>query len=370
MKDGSRMTDQRFEDQPTSIFGGVDTHHDFHVVAALNAFGAKLGHATFAATTAGYGELLDWLRQWGPVATVGVEGTGSYGAGLARFLAERGVQVVEVNRPDRAERRRRGKSDPFDAENAARAAIAGHATAHPKARTGPVESIRALKLQRDSAKKARTAALNQMHNLVLTAPAALREQLEGLTKKTLPQRCIRLRPGANLSDPTPATKRALRGLARRVQALDEEINDLDTDLATLVTTVAPRTIAAYCAGTDVVAQLLITVGDNPERFKSEAAFAHLCGVSPIPASSGRTNRHRLNRGGDRQANRALHIVALARQSHHQPTRDYKDRRTHQGLTGRDINRCLKRHIARELFQLIRDDLLALTHGTEPIPNAA
>lgn len=360
------MLDQHLDGQD-EIIGGVDTHHDVHVAAALNRLGALLGHATFPANAAGYAALLAWLAGWGQVVKVGVEGTGSYGAGLSRFLQQHDVAVVEVNRPDRADRRRRGKSDPFDAENAARAVLAGTARAIPKPGTGPIEAIRALKIQRDSATKARTAALNQMHNLVLTAPTALREQLQSLTKTTLPRRCLHLRPGTDLADPTTTTKRVLRGLARRIKALEAEIDELNDELETLVTTLAPKTIAAFGTGPDTVAQLLITIGDNPDRFTNEAAFAALCGTSPVPASSGRTNRHRLNHGGDRQANRALHMIMLSRLAHHPPSKAYRQRRVTDGLTDREAMRCIKRYLARELFKLLRADLQAAHH---PTPHAA
>lgn len=354
-----------------AVFGGVDTHHDFHVVVALTVFGVRLGHATFPTTTAGYADLCAWLQSWGPVARVGVEGTGSYGAGLARHLTQHGLVVREVNRADRSDRRRRGKSDTIDAENAARAALRDHGTATPKPGTGPVEQIRVLKRERDSAVKARTAAINQIHNLVLTAPEDLRDRLEHLPTATLLQRCRALRPTPHTGrgstrDLTDTYKATLRRLARRVRALTEEIDDLDLELQTLVKAIAPRTLAAFGTGIETTAQLLITIGDNPERFTKEAAFAHLCGTAPIPASSGRRDRHRLNRGGDRQANSALHMIALSRQGHHAPTKAYKERRTAQGLNGKDITRCLKRHIARELYTLLKHDLRQATH---PQPTA-
>jgi transposase len=358
------------QDRPDVVTGGVDTHRDFHVAAVLNRYGALLAHAKFPATAAGYAQLLDWLAGFGPVARVGVEGTGSYGAGLTRFLTGRGIEVLEVNRPDRAQRRRRGKSDPIDAENAARAVLAGTATATPKSGTGPVEAIRALKIERDSAKKARTAALNQMHNLVLTAPEPLRAQLEALTKTTLPIHCARLRPGTDLTDPTNGHKKALRGLARRVLALTAEIDELGTDLDHLVRAVAPTTTALKGAGPDTIAQLLITIGDNPDRFRNEAAFAALCGVSPVPASSGRTHRHRLNRGGDRHANSALHMITLSRLAHDPDTRAYRERRLSENLTDREAIRCLKRYLARRLFKTLRHDLRTLTHPHTTHPKAA
>jgi transposase len=348
--------------EPVGVYGGVDTHHDVHVLAAVTVHGVLVGHHTVPATPAGYRQAVSWLRAHGPVIEVGVEGTRSYGAGLTRHLQTAGMTVVEVTRPDRSDRRRRGKSDPIDAENAARAALAQHRTSTVKPGTGPVEAIRVLRLARHSAIKARTAAINQMHSLVLTAPDPLRSDLEHLPHPTLVARAARLRPSTDptdLTDPTRATKKSLRTLARRVTALEEEITDLTHDLDTLVAAVAPRTVASFGAGTETVAQLLITISDNPHRFHSEASFAHLCGTAPVPASSGRRDRHRLNRGGDRHANSALHMIVLSRLAHHQPTKTYKQRRTSQGLTGPDIRRCLKRYVARQLYPLLQADLQTL-----------
>lgn len=349
--------------EPLAVVGGVDTHLDFHVAAAVNALGALLGVAVFESTARGYAQLLGWLQQWGPLAAVGVEGTGSYGAGLARHLNRHGVPVQEVIRPDRADRRRRGKTDGFDAEAAARTVLAGRAH-QAKINTGPVEALRLLKIQYDSAVKQRTATLNQMHQIRLTAPEPLREQLAGLTKDTLPARCARFRINpTDLTDParavTAAAKRALRGLARRVLALSAEITDLDQAIDDLVTRTAPRTKAAFGAGTQTTAQLLITIGEHPDRFRTEAAFAALCGVNPIPASSGKTSRHRLNRGGDRHANSALHMIVLNRLAHHQPTRTYIATRSRDHKSDAHLRRKLKRYLARELFTLLRADLQAL-----------
>lgn len=341
------------------VFGGVDTHLDFHVAAVVNAVGALLAVARFPTNPAGYRDLLAWLEGFGPVMVVGVEGTGSYGAALARHLHAHDIKVLEVNRPDRAERRRRGKTDAYDAEAAARTALAGRAHT-AKVNQGPVESLRVLKLAHASAVKQRTAAINQMHQLVATAPVEVRSQLDGLTKHTLPARCVRLRPGTDLHDATAATKHTLRMLARRVQRLTEEIDELDTEITALVNQIAPTTLAAPGVGPHTVARLLITIGENPHRFNSEAAFAALCGTNPIPASSGRTDRHRLNRGGDRQANSAIHMIALSRLAHHQPTRAYIAQRTTNAKSDPHLRRKLKRYITRELFALLRTDLQALT----------
>lgn len=338
------------------VTGGIDTHADTHTVAALDELGRVLGHAAFSADSAGYAELLGWLQDHGHITTVGIEGTGSYGAGLARFLTGHGVKLIEVDRPDRRARRKHGKSDPADAIAAARAVQAGTASGTPKTHDGVVESIRALRVARSGAIKARTAAINALRQTLITAPAELREQLSGLGQADLIATCARLRPTSDLSDPAQAIKTALRRLARRCQHLREEILEADHEIKTLITVTAPRLVEQVGVGNEVAGQLLITAGDNPERLKSEAAFAALCGVSPLPASSGRTDRHRLNRGGDRAANTALYTVVMVRMRYDQRTRDYVARRTAQGLTKREIMRCLKRYVARELLPLIREAL--------------
>ncbi|OMH22907.1 IS110 family transposase, partial [Tersicoccus phoenicis] len=290
---------------------GVDTHGQTHHAAVIDPLGRHLADRQFPATGAGYRQLLSWLGSHGAVAAVGVEGTGAYGAELARVLARAGLRVVEVDRPDRKTRRMKGKSDPIDAYAAATAVTSGRATGSPKTRDGIVEAIRALRLPRRSAVKARTQAINQARQLLVTAPEALRAQLRGLSAAQLAPACARLRPG-NLADPIGATKAALRRLGRRILALGEEIADLDAELKALTAQAAPTLIDRMGVGPDVAGQLLATAGDNPDRLRSEAAFAHLCGVAPIPASSGRRDRHRLNRGGDRAANHALHTIALSR----------------------------------------------------------
>ena len=354
------MADQ---DALVEVTGGVDTHKDSHVAAAKDGMGRVLGTQSFPVTVAGYVALLEWLRSWGPVAAVGVEGTGSYGAGLTRYLTGHDVHVVEVNRPDRAKRRQKGKSDPQDAINAAAAVQSGDATATPKAGIGVVEAIRVLRTARISAVKSRTVALNQLDSLIVTAPAALRETLTNLTSTQRVSRCALLRPGPDLTNPTHATKTALRRLARRVQHLTEEITDTDTELRALTTHAAPRTLARFGVGPDTAAQLLTTAGDNPHRLSSPAAFAHLCGTAPIHASSGHTTRHRLNRGGDRHANAALYRIAIVRLRHCPQTQAYLTKRTTQGHTKRDTIRCLKRYIAREIYHTIHADLTNLTNTT-------
>lgn len=338
--------------QVLAVTVGVDTHTDVHVAAAVDAVGAILGTASFPTTARGYAALLRWAEAFGPVEGFGVEGTGSYGAGLARHLRTAGHRVVEVDRPDRKVRRLEGKSDPIDAEAAARATLSGKACGQPKTRDGDVEMIRMLRVARSSAVKARTTAANQIAALVTTAPSELlRDDLRGLRSRARIDRCATLRPGA-LTDPSAACKYALRQLARRCKALDTEISDLNTQLHALVTAAAPTLVAAFGIGVETAGQLLVTAGDNPHRLRSEAAFAHLCGVAPLPASSGRTTRHRLNRGGDRDANHALWRIAMVRLSHDPRTRAYAYKRTKEGLSKKETIRCLKRAIAREVYRLL------------------
>ena len=327
---------------------GVDTHLDLHMAAVVDQTGRLLATQGFPASTRGYVALVTWAERHGPVDRIGVEGTGTYGAGLARFARAYGLQVVEVNRPDRSLRRRQGKSDPIDAQAAARATLAGVATTAPKTREGQVEMIRVLRVARRGAMKARVAAAEQLYGVLYSAPEELRQPLLGLKTKALVQACAALRPGP-LTSTIAATKAALRTLARRWQQLQAELDRLDSQLQDLVSAVAPTLVALPGVGVDTAGQLLVTAGDNPQRLRGEAAFAHLCGVSPIPASSGRTHRHRLNRGGDRQANHALWRIALVRMRCHPPTRAYVERRTKQGLSKLDIMRCLKRYIAREVY---------------------
>jgi transposase len=335
-------------DARARVTAGVDTHLDVHVVAALDGVGGELGVRNFPTTPAGYRALLRWLHSFGEVDLVGIEGTGSYGAGLARHLQAEGVAVVEVDRPNRQNRRRRGKSDPVDAVAAARAAQSGDAAGQAKARNGAVEAIRVLRIARSSAIHDRTEALNQMRALVSTAPDDLRQELRGLSGYRLIATAAALRPGAEVT-PLSATKTALRELARRLQYLAKQIERLDVILKPLVATTAPNLVARYGVGTDTAGAILVAAGDNPQRLASEASFAHLCGVSPIEASSGKVTRHRLNRGGDRTANHALWRVVMTRMVSDPETRHYVERRTKEGLSKLEIMRCLKRYVAREVY---------------------
>jgi transposase len=348
------------------VIGGVDTHARTHHGAAIDAqTGKLLGDQEFPATTHGYAQLLGWLRSFGVVVKVGVEGTGSYGAGLFRHLDAEDVLVIEVARANRQARRLHGKSDPIDAINAARAVLAETAITIPKPRDGAVEAIRLIRTTRRSAVKARRGAINQMHGLLFGAPDELRHTLAGLNRAALVQRCTRLRPDphGSLNDPGVVAKMMLRRLARRIQALDTEIAEADDQLAELIQAVGPTLLQVFGAGTEAAGQLLTTAGQNPHRLHSEASLARLCGVAPIPASSGNTTRHRLHRGGDRQANSVIHMIVISRLRWHPPTKAYLERRTTEGKTKKEIIRCLKRAIIRELYTALKTDLPNLTPTT-------
>jgi len=358
-------------DRRSSVVAGVDAHTDEHHVAVLDIQGRLLAMAAFPTTAEGYARLIGWLRRHGRIERVGVESTGAYAAGLARALAAEGISVVEVNQPHPHARQRLGKSDPIDAELAARAALSGTATAVPKQTSGIVEAIRQLHVARSGALKARTAALQQLDDLLITAPQQLRDELrQARTLRKRAAHCLQLRPDTTrLHEPLQAAKLALRSLARRVRELDRELLELDRELEQLVANAAPRTVALFGVGTQCAGQLLVTAGQNVDRFKGEAAFAKLCGAAPIQASSGRSNRHRLDYGGDRQANRALYMIAVCRLRHDPRTRAYAERRRTDGLNRREVIRCLKRYIAREIYQTLRSDLADLKPAQRVSPTA-
>jgi transposase len=346
------MATNRVAPVDQEIIGGVDTHKDLHLAAAITETGRLLGTAAFPTTPQGYRRLLGWLQGFGRLSRVGIEGTGSYGAGLTRFLQAEGVEVVEVNRPNRQWRRRHGKSDPADAEAAARTALAGQGAGIPKSQDGTVEAIRVLRLARRSAVKARTQAGNQVLAILNTAPEELRRLCQGRRLVDLVAMARRFRC-QSATTPLTAAKVALRALAQRWSALDAEIHQLDIQLERLVTTAAPSLLELPGVGIETAGALLVAAGDNPERLRQEASVAALCGVSPVDASSGRQHRHRLNRGGNRDANRALWVVVMARMRRDQRTREYVVRRTQQGLSRKEIIRCLKRYVARELYRQLR-----------------
>jgi transposase len=345
-REGMAMT---IVDRTGPVTGGVDTHLDLNVAAALDPIGGLLGVAEFATTRVGHGRLLEWLVGLGPVARVGVEGTGSYGAGVARFLRGAGIEVVEVDRPNRQTRRRTGKSDPADAIEAARAALSGRAQGAGKTKDGNVEAIRALMVAKRSARSSKIQALNQIRQLGFTASDELRVRLVGVARQHLGSVAASLRPRAGSDPVTYATKTALSALGRRVLALDEEKQRLDVLLGELVAKTATSLLALHGVGVDTAAAVLVTAGDNPQRLRSEAAWAHLCGVAPIEASSGKVTRYRLNRGGDRHANAALWGIVITRLRSDWRTQTYMQRRLKEGRSKPEIIRILKRYVAREVY---------------------
>ncbi len=332
-----------------AVTGGIDTHGEVHVAAVLDEVGGLLGTESFAADPAGYSELLVWLEAFGEITKVGVEGTGSYGAGVARYLAKAGVHVVEVDRQNRQARRQSGKSDPLDAVEAARAALSGRAHGTAKSRDGSVEAIRVLVVAKRSARGARIKALTQMRQLTFSAPDQLQSRLKGLPIAQFVATAQGLRPTRSPDAVTAATKASLSSLAHRVADLEAEITELDAMITPLLESTAPELLAVYGVGIDTAAALLVAAGDNPERLRSEAAWAHLCGVSPLEASSGKVTCHRLNRGGDRQANRALWHIVITRLASDPRTQAYVERRVKDGRSKREAIRMLKRYVAREVY---------------------
>ena len=335
------------------VVGGVDTHKDLHVAAVVDERDRVLASRSFATTRQGYRQMLAWMRSFGELQRIGIESTGSYGAGLLRFVQKAGTEVLEVTAPDNQDRRRRGKNDDLDAQNAAHAAFAGKRTVTPRTRDGMVESLRVLTACRKTAVAARRVALQMIQNTIVCAPDGLRDMLRAMTRMQLIRTLAAWRPDLTAyRDVEAAYKISLKSLARRYLELHDEIADLDTMIGTIVDELAPDLVARNSIGHTGAAQLLLTAGDNPERLRSEASFAALCGVSPIPASSGKTIRHRLNRGGDRHANSALHIIAIGRLRTDPKTKAYVAKRVAEGHSKLDAIRALKRYIAREVFGII------------------
>lgn len=335
------------------VTGGVDTHLDANVAAALDGMGGLLGVEQFPTTVSGNKALLVWLRTFGGVVKVGVEGTGSYGAPLARYLRRAGVEVVEVDRPNRQERRRKGKTDTVDAIEAARAAQGERQLGLAKTRDGNVEAIRALVVAKRSAKSTKIKTLNQIRHLGFTAPEEIRQPLQGLTARMVVKRTAAMRPRAGSDAVIYATKTALRALGRRVLALDAETAEIDQLLTRLLREGHEDLLSLYGVGIDSAAALLVAAGDNPDRLRSEPSWARLCGVAPIEASSGKVVRHRFNPGGDRQANAALWHIVVTRMSSELRTRTYVERRSKEGLSKREIIRVLKRYVAREVYYYLK-----------------
>jgi transposase len=346
-----------------SIVGGVDTHKDLHVAAVVDEFDRVLGSRCFATTRQGYKQMLTWMRSFGPLRRIGIEATGTYGAGLLRYMHNAGVEVLEVTTPDTHDRRKRGKNDDLDAQNAAHAAFAGKRTVTPKSRDGMIESLRVLKACRKTAVAARRVTLQMIHNTIVCAPDELREALRRMTRMQLIRALAAWRPDlTDYRNVISAYRIALKSLGRRYLELHDEIADLDAMIIAIVDELAPALVARNSIGHGSAAQLLLTAGENAERLRSEASFAALCGVSPVPASSGKTTRHRLNRGGDRAANSALHIIAVGRLRTDPRTKAYMAKRVAEGHSKLEAIRCLKRYIAREVFPLIRQRRREINQG--------
>ena len=339
-------------DTARPVTGGVDTHLEVHVAAALDGIGGLLGVEEFKTTAAGHKALLGWLKTFGTPVRVGVEGTGSYGAGLARYLRRAGLEVLEVDRPNRQERRRKGKTDTVDAIEAARAAQAERQLGQAKTRDGQVEAIRALVVAKRSAKSSRIQTMNQIRHLGFTAPEEIRQSLQGVSRRLLANTAASMRLRAGTDPVTFATKTALRTLGQRALALQAEMQQIDVLLGQLLREHWEDLLSLYGVGIDTAAALLVAAGDNPERLRSEAAWAHLCGVAPIEASSGKVTRLRLNRGGDRQANAALWHIVIVRMGSDPRTRAYVERRTKEGKSKKEIIRVLKRYVAREVYHYL------------------
>ena len=337
---------------PPGLVAGVDTHQDTHTLAVLTAQGAVIATSSFPADQQGYNDLTAHLDRIGPLTAVGVEGTSSYGAGLTRTLRQAGYDTVEVLRPSRRVRRHHGKSDPIDAIAAARTVLSGDGVSQAKDTTGPAEQLRLLLAARTRLVSAATAITNSIHSLLTTAPEPLRQRYRRLDTPALITRLARTRPTRTITTPQQAATSALHHMARTHQDLHHRAERLNQQMHHILTTHYPGLLAVYGAGTTVAAQLAVTAGGNPGRIHNEAAFAHLCATAPIPASSGKTTRHRLNPGGDRRANAALHRIALVRLRHDPTTKNYANRRTQEGKTTKEIIRCLKRAIAREVYRAL------------------
>jgi len=346
------------------IVGGVDTHKDLHVAAVVDEVDRVLASQCFATTRHGYKQMLAWMRTFGSLQRVGIEATGSYGAGLLRYMQKAGIEVLEVTTPDKHDRRKRGKNDDLDAQNAAHA---GKRTVTPKSRDGMIESLRVLKACRKTAVAARRVALQMIQNTIVCAPDELRETLRKMTRMQLIRTLAAWRPDlTDYRNVASAYRITLKSLGRRYLELHDEIADLDTMIVAIVDELAPALVARNSIGHETAAQLLLTAGDNVQRLRSEASFAALCGVSPMPASSGKTTRHRLSRGGDRAANSALHIIAIGRLRTDPRTQTYVAKRITEGHSKLEAIRCLKRYIAREVFSLIKQR----SQERHPAPTAA
>lgn len=330
---------------------GVDTHVDTHTAALCDVRGRPLAKRQVPTTPAGYQEVAAWARAAADDAAVvwAVEGSRHYGLGLSRFLVSQGQRVVEIDRSHHVGKRRAGKSDPIDAVRAAKEFLARPNPAQMRA-DGDREALRVLMVERDHAVACVRSARTVLTSLIVTAPAELREQLRGLTRKRRPKECAQLRCPEDVDRQTRVLHQSLARLGQRVVDLSAVVEELEGEISEIVEDLAPGLVAEEPGlGALSLAQILLS-WSHPGRIYSEAAFGMLSGTAPVPVSSGRTDRHRLNRLGDRQLNRALHIVATNRMRHHLETVAYMQRRRAAGKTDKEIRRCLKRYLARHFYR--------------------
>jgi len=341
-------------DSARHVVGGVDTHRDVNVAAVVDINGGVLGVESFPTTADGHRRLSSWMSRFGVIERVGIEGTGAYGAGIARHVASLGVVVIEVDRPNRQKRRQHGKSDQLDAVEAARGALSGRCEGRAKSGDAHAEAMRVLLVAKRSARSTRIGTVVRLRHLMFTAPDELRARLGGLTVTQLVNEAAKLRPRPGGDVALHGTKTAAVILARRVQALDAELAAIDEQLGLLVKAAAPELLNVYGVGVDTAAVLLVTAGDNPDRIETEAKWAMLCGIAPIPATTGLIeHRFRLNNAGDRHANNAIWRIVITRLGQHEPRSiAYMNRRLAEGKSKRYIIRCLKRYVAREVFRAL------------------
>lgn len=340
------------EEVGKAAFAGIDTHKDTHELALLDSVGRVIGTWQFATGVAGYADLERAIGD--PSVPVGIEGAASYGAGIAAHLQACGYEVFEMIRPKKSQRRR-GKSDPIDAIAAAKNLAAGEGLPL-KANDGVVEDVRCLMLAREQAVRQAHAILNCIDSLVVTAPEPVRAALRNLPGEERARKLAKSRPADSRG-------RAFKRLAKRWVAAKADADELEAEIGELVKEAYPALIGARGVAAISAARIIVAAGSNPERMGSEAAFSMLCGTSPIPASSGKKDRHRLNRGGDRQANRGIHEIACSRMTFDERTQGFIARKIKEGKTKREAIRCLCRYIAREVYKL-------LCGPQEPLPDPA
>jgi transposase len=348
------------------VIGGVDTHKETHCAAVVTPFGQRLGCKSFTADNRGYGELIGWMGSFGQIQMLGVECTGTYGAGLAAFAMKRGIEVHEVAKANKEERRRRGKDDVKDAYQAAYHTLSGEDRGIAKDHGGLAEALRFLKTTYDSAVKAHTATINALHAAIVTLDDGWRMEFKGKGAKQTVDICSAFRlSGGTGKVREDAIKQSLRSLAKRAQMLDGEAKGLKGRIEVLAEAIAPKTLSLPNVGPLCTADLILAIGENAGRLKSEAAFASLCGLCPVPASSGNTNHMRINRGGNRAANKAIRIIAVGRKSTCEKTKRYMDKKMKEGKTNKDATRCLKRYVGREVYAALKQDMLGDAASLQP-----